>query len=167
MARMLIALLIVSAASLAVAQIAPGGTAPHFTLSDVNDREFSSETQRTKPLFVIFSTKDLGDASLAWRDSLSAAELDVEIETVIDLSDVSRLLRSIARSRIQDAGSVALLDWNGEVSQSWRGKERSQVVVMIADPANRVSFAITGDPTSENLNAAIASVRADASIRAE
>ena len=40
------------------------GNAPHFTLSDVNGAEFSTETSVQSRLFVIFTNKDLGDESM-------------------------------------------------------------------------------------------------------
>jgi len=158
MARLL-ALIACIMVSSAVAQVGIGGNAPHFTLSDVNGAEFSTETSRTEPLVVIFTNKDLGDESMAWRDSLLARRADTKIVTVLDLDDVPRMLRSVARRRIAEKGSVAVLDWDGKVSKAWRGADRSQIVVMVVGPGNTVARSAIGNLSPENLDVIDGQVR--------
>jgi hypothetical protein len=142
--------------SVVFAAVGVGDTAPHFTLSDINDTEYTTRTERTAALVVIFSTKDLGSFSLAWRDSLTTHGVSADIQTVLDLDDVSRFLRPIARMRIADKGSKAVLDWDGSVSEAWRGADRSQVVTMVVAPDNAVMLVVTGQATSENVGEIVA-----------
>lgn len=160
----LLALLTLALVSTTVAQVEIGGNAPHFTLSDGNDIEFSTRTARTEPLVVIFTNKDLGDESIAWRDSLVARSPEIKIVTVLDLKDVPRLFRGTARKRIAEKGSVAVLDWDGEVAKAWRGSDRSQVVVMVVGPQNTVARSTTGKLSPEGLDTIEGQVR---SMRAE
>jgi len=155
----LLALLMFALVSTTAAQVEIGANAPHFTLSDVNGTEFSTETARTEPLVVIFSNKDLGDQSIAWRDSLLARSADTKIVTVLDLDDVPRMLRGVARKRIADKGSVAVLDWDGKVSKAWRGSDRSQIVVMVVGPENNVTRSVTGNLSPERLDGIDGQVR--------
>lgn len=141
------------------AELIATDTAPHFTLTDVEDQEFSTETPRATPLIVILTTKDLGDFSLAWRDSLESRELDAGIVTVLDLNDVSRFLRPIARLKISAKGSKAFLDWDGEVSEAWRGEDNSQVVVMVVAPDNTVQTVVKGAGTSESIAEIVAATQ--------
>jgi hypothetical protein len=142
--------------SAVLAAVGGGDTAPHFTLSDINDAEYSTRTERTTALVVIFSTKDLGDFSLAWRDSLTTHGVAADIQTVLDLDDVSRFLRPIARLKIANKGSKAVLDWDGSVSEAWRGEDRSQVVTMVVASDNTVMLVVTGEATSENVGEVLA-----------
>jgi len=144
----------------ALGQVAPGRTRPAFSLSNVRDSTFALATPRTRPLILIFTTKDLGDYSMAWRDSLtSRAGNGVEIQTILDLSDVSGWQRGLARLKIRAKGSKALLDWDGKVAGAWRGPGRSQVVVYAVSPDNIVRLSLAGNATPENVRQVIQSAR--------
>ena len=144
----------------AFGEITPGQTGSAFSLSDVNDSTFSLARLRTKPLVLIFTTKDLGDYSLAWRDSLAKRLGNtVEIQTIIDLSDVSSWQRGLAKLRIKMKGSRALLDWDGRTAGTWRGTRRDQVVVIGVSPENVARFRAVGTATTENIVAATEAIR--------
>lgn len=144
----------------AFGKVAQGQRGSNFTLSNINDSTFALSTPRTGPLVLVFTTKDLGDYSLAWHDSLHArVGHDLRVQSVLDLSDVSRWLRVAAKIKIRASGSRALLDWDGQVSRTWRGDDRSQVVVMGVSPDNVVRFITTGNPTPANVAQATQAVR--------
>jgi len=142
---------ILLSATVAAATVSVGQQAPPLSLEDVNENGFSLESKRDMPLVLLFTTKDLGDHSLAWHDSIHAHVNDVQIQSVLDLSDVSRFLRAIAKRRIAAKGSKAVLDWDGEVSQRWRGEDRSEVVVIAVSPDNVVRFMLRGSPEPESV----------------
>jgi hypothetical protein len=146
--------------------VAVGQKGSDFALSNVDDVRFALSTARTTPLVVIFSTKDLGEISKPWRDSLTTAlGTSAQIQTVLDLGDVSRFLHSVARTRIRGQKSKALLDWDGAVSTRWRGANRAQVVVMVVTPDNTVRFVLTGIPVSPNVRQVVDAVRRNATAR--
>lgn len=144
----------------AFGEITLGQTGSAFSLSNINDSTFSLASPRTRPVVLIFTTKDLGDYSLAWRDSLaSRLGNTVEIQTIIDLSDVSSWQRGLAKVRMKMKGSRALLDWDGRTAGAWRGTRRDQVVVIGVTPDNVARFRAVGAATPENVAAATEAIR--------
>ncbi|HQI76176.1 MAG TPA: hypothetical protein PK384_06670 [Candidatus Latescibacteria bacterium] len=166
MRRFLAASLFLAVALPAVAAVSVGQKGSDFSLSNVDDVRFSLATPRTTPLVLIFTTKDLGNVSQPWRDSLTTTlGSSAQIQTVLDLGDVSRFLHSVARTRIRAQKSKAILDWDGSVSTAWRGTDRSRVVVMVVAPDNTVRFILSGIPVSPNVRQVTEAVRRVAGTR--
>ncbi len=132
-------------------EVAVGDSAPQFSLDNANDSTFSMTHPRAEPLVLLFTTKDLGDYSLAWHDSIHTHAPDAQIQSVLDLSDVSSWVHGVARIRIKAKGSKAIIDWDGEISEQWRGEDRSHVVVFLIAPDNRVELVLRGNATRENV----------------
>ena len=143
----------------AFAKVAAGQDAPPLSLANANDSTFSTTHPRTTPLVLAFTTRDLGDYSLAWHDSIHAHVEGVKIQSVLDLSDVSSWLHGLARIRIKAKGSKAVIDWDGEASKAWRGEDRSKVVMVGISTDNVIRFVIPGTPTAENLAKAVQALR--------
>jgi len=145
----------------AFGKVAVGQAGPSFTLKDVRDSTFSTARPRTRPLVLLFGTKDLADFSLAWGDSIRAhMRGSVIVQPVLDLGDVSRLLRPVARQRISAKRSRAVLDWDGHVSEAWRGTDRSQMVAIGVSPNNVACFIVTGQATAANVRQATQAIQA-------
>ena len=141
------------------ADVLVGQTAPSLELQNANDSTFTLASQRTQPLVLIFTTRDLGDFSLAWHDSIHTRMPDVQIQSVLDLSDVSGWLHGLAKVRIRAKGSKAIVDWDGEVSEQWRGEDRSQVVLFGLWTDNSVRFVVRGNADSERINDAVSALQ--------
>ncbi|OQB38324.1 MAG: hypothetical protein BWY06_02032 [Candidatus Latescibacteria bacterium ADurb.Bin168] len=166
MRRFLATLLVCGFSFPVIAAVSVGQKGSDFSLSNVDDVRFSLATPRTTPLVLIFTTKDLGSVSQPWRDSLTTAlGSAAQIQTVLDLGDVSRFLHSVARTRIRAQKSKAVLDWDGSVSTAWRGNDRSRVVVMVVAPDNTVRFMLSGVPVSPNVRQVTEAVRRVAATR--
>ncbi len=138
----LIAALLIASSS--GAEVSVGDNAPGFDLSNIYDSTFALGTPRIEPIVVIITEKDIGDFNVAWRDSLRTRLDSLVFCTVLDLGDVSRFLHFIARGRIRDKGTKAFIDWNGEVSEAWRGDDRTQVYLYGVTPDNVVRFRTVG-----------------------
>lgn len=139
----------------AVADVSVGARAPDFALTNIFDSTCALSAPRAECIIVIITEKDIGDVSTAWRDSIRQHVANTVFATVLDMGEVSRFLRPIARSRIRDKGTKAFIDWDGEVSEAWRGGDRSQVYLYGVTPDNVVRFRIVGNPTSENVRRAV------------
>ena len=144
----------------AAADVAVGDRAPDFTLTNIFDSTFALSAPRAEAIVVIITEKDIGDFSTAWRDSLRQHVENPVFSTVLDMGDVSRFLRPIARSRIRDKGTKAFIDWDGEVSEAWRGEDRSQVYLYGVTTDNVVRFRVVGNPTAENVRRASEAIAA-------
>jgi hypothetical protein len=137
----------------ASAVVKPEEKAKPFALKNADDVEFNLSATRTGPLVLLFTTRDLGDFSLAWHDSIHAYCPKVKVQSVLDLSDVSSWLHGLAKIKIRAKGSTSIIDWDGEVSEAWRGKDRSEIVAVGLHPDNTVMFVVKGKPEPANVKA--------------
>jgi hypothetical protein len=139
----------------ASAEAVVGERGPDFELMNISDSTFVFSAPRPAPTIVMVTHHEIGDFSRAWRDSLRLHVDNPEFHTVLDMGDVSSFLRFIARSRIRDKGTKAFIDWDGEVSEEWRGEDRSKVYLYGVTPDGVVRFVVAGTPSPENVQAAV------------
>lgn len=138
------------------ADVSVGDVAPHFTLSRINGDEFSTRTPRTGPLIVFFSVAGLGRTPWGWRDSLRTHRAEFEYVWVGDLGAIPWFLRPLVRRELRNENDIySLLDWNGDVSEAWRGRDRTQLVVVVVAPDNRVRAIERGYATAGGVRAVI------------
>jgi hypothetical protein len=146
----------------AKADVSVGDIAPDFALNTVDGHEFSTQTPRDRQLIVFFSAPGLGHTPWGWRDSLRVlyADSSFEYARVGDFGDWSWFLRPIIRRELKNENDTqSLLDWNGEVSEAWRGKDRSKLALVVVTPKNRVIAIARGYANAENVRAVISAIR--------
>ena len=144
----------------ASAAVKPEDKAKPFMLKNADGTEFSLANARTGPLVLLFTTRDLGDFSLACHDSIHVYCPKVKVQSVLDLSDVSSWKHGLAKVMIRAKGSTSIIDWDGEVSEAWRGKDRKDVVAVGLMPDNTVMFVVKGKPEPANVKAVTDALKA-------